>query len=174
MLHNDEKDAYRNNSLIAKYETNLNEKIKFETNLRYRDSYLQYDKELDTATADHSEEEDGKHIFSTGKLTYKTNDKFQNSLSLSKSYNKRIYGAAPNSGNSLQDNYYGERYTYDYFGEYNFNLDNKIIFGFQREDDAIKYNPNLSGEKESFTTTSNYFDFQKDFQIIFLQQLDLD
>ena len=164
MVHNDEKDAYRNNSLIAKYETNFNENIKFETNLRFRDSYLQYDKELDTATADHSEEEDGKHIFSTGKLTYKTNDKFQNSLSLSKSYNKRIYGAAPNSGNSLQDNYYGERYTYDYFGEYNFNLDNKIIFGFQREDDAIKYNPNLSGEKkESFTTTSNYFDFQKRF-----------
>ena len=151
MLHNDEKDAYRNNSLIAKKcETNLNEKIKFETNLRYRkDYYLQYDKELDTATADHSEEEDGKHIFSTGKLIYKINDKFQNSLSLSKSYNKRVYGATPNSGNSLQDNYYGERYTYDYFGEYNFNLDNKIIFGSQREDDAIKYNPNLSGEKKS-------------------------
>ena len=164
MSHNDEKDAYRNNSLVTKYETNFNEKLKFETNLRYRDSYLQYDKELHTATADHSEEEDGKHIFSSGKLTYKLNKNFQNSLSLSKSYNKRIYGAAPNSGNILQDNYYGERYTYDYFGEYNFNLDNKIIFGSQREDDAIEYNPNLSGNKrESYTTISNYFDFQKRF-----------
>ena len=46
MVHNDEKDAYRNNSLIAKYETNFNENIKFETNLRFRDSYLQYDKSL--------------------------------------------------------------------------------------------------------------------------------
>ena len=36
MVHNDEKDAYRNNSLIAKYETNFNENIKFETNLRFR------------------------------------------------------------------------------------------------------------------------------------------
>ena len=78
MRHNDEKDAYRNNSLVTKYETNLSKKLKFETNLRYRDSYLQYDKELNTATADHSEEEDGKHIFSNGKFTHKLNKNFQN------------------------------------------------------------------------------------------------
>ena len=164
MSHNDENDSYKNNSLVAKYETFLNDKLRFETNLRYRDSYLQYDKELNTSSADHSEEEDGKHIFSTGKITYEVNEKFKNSLSLSKSYNKRVYGATPNSGNTLQDNYYGERYTYDYFGEYNFDLDNKIIFGVQREDDLIDYNPNLSGIKnESFKTTSNYFDYQKRF-----------
>ena len=164
MSHNDENDAYKNNSLVAKYETFLNNKLKFETNLRYRDSYLQYDKEVNTSSSDHSEEEDGKHIFSTGKITYEANENFKNSLSLSKSYNKRVYGAAPNSGNILQDNYYGERYTYDYLGEYIFNLDNKVVFGFQREDDSIKYNPNLSGmEKESFNTTSNYFDYQKRF-----------
>ena len=94
--------------------------------------------------------------------------KFKNSLSLSKLYNKRVYGATPNSGNALQDNYYGERYTYDYFSEYKFDLDKKIIFGFQREDDSIDYNPNLSGvKKESFQTTSKYFDFQKDFQKLF-------
>ncbi len=164
MIHNSEKDAYKNNSLVAKYEANLNDRLKFETNFRLRDSYLQYDKELDTDTADHSEEEDGRHIFTTGKLIYKFNEKFKNSLSLSKLYNKRVYGATPNSGNALQDNYYGERYTYDYFSEYKFDLDKKIIFGFQREDDFIDYNPNLSGvKKESFQTTSKYFDFQKRF-----------
>ena len=75
MTHNNEKDAYKNNSLVAKYEADLNDRLKFESNFRLRDSYLQYDKELDTATADHSEEEDGRHIFTTGKLIYKFNEK---------------------------------------------------------------------------------------------------
>ena len=52
MTHNNEKDAYKNNSLVAKYEADLNDRLKFESNFRLRDSYLQYDKELDTATAD--------------------------------------------------------------------------------------------------------------------------
>ena len=74
----------------------------------------------------------------------------------------------------MQDNYYGERYTYDYFGEYNFNLDNKIIFGFQREDDAIKYNPNLSGEKKSLYNDLKLFDFQKRFSNNLFATIDLD
>ena len=56
MMHNDEKDRYRNNSVIAKYDYKFSDKFKFKSNLRYTDTYLQYDKVIDTATATHDEE----------------------------------------------------------------------------------------------------------------------
>ena len=34
-----------------------------------------------------------------------------------------------------------------YKGNYNFDLDNSIIFGLEREDDSIGYNANSSGRK---------------------------
>ena len=75
----------------------------------------------------------------------------------------------PESGNTAKDNYYGERYAFAYTGNYNFNLDNSLVFGVER-DDQIGYNKDLTGiEKESYYTTSSYFDFQRGFQIICTQ-----
>ena len=59
MTHNDEKDRYRNNSIIAKYDYKFSDKLKFKSNLRYADTYLQYDKVINTETATHDEEVDG-------------------------------------------------------------------------------------------------------------------
>ena len=162
MSHNDEKDGYRNNSLLGKVENQLSESIEFEGIIRMRDTYLQYDKVIDTATATHSEEENGRHYLASGALIYKKNEKFTNKFSLTNSYTKRSYAAAPESGNTAKDNYYGERYAFAYTGNYNFNLDNSLVFGVEREDDQIGYNKDLTGiEKESYYTTSSYFDFQK-------------
>ena len=97
-------------------------------------------------------------------LEYEHNKKFISEASLSQTYIKRIYNAAPGSGNTFKDNYYGDRYNYGYKGIYNFDLDNSIIFGIEREDDQIGYNKDLTGKKvESFYTTSTYFDYQKRF-----------
>ena len=45
-------------------------------------------------------------------LEYKINEKFNNTVTLSNTYIKRIYQAAPGSGNTQKDNYYGDRYSY--------------------------------------------------------------
>ncbi len=162
MSHNEEKDAYRNNSFLGKLDTQLNEYLEFEGTIRLRDTYLQYDKVVDTATATHSEEEDGRHYLASGALTYNLNEKFSNKLSLTSSYIKRSYGAAAGSGNLTKDNYYGERYSYNYMGNYNFDLDNSLIFGVEREEDQIGYNKDLTGTKrESYYTTSSFYDYQK-------------
>ena len=76
MTHNDEKDRYRNNSLTANYNHVFSDKLKFQSNVRVAETYLQYDKELDTATATHSEEVDGLESSSNVALIYKPNDKF--------------------------------------------------------------------------------------------------
>jgi len=94
-------------------------------------------------------------------MTYDYDEKFSNKFTLANTYIKRIYGATENSGNALQDNYYGERYLISYTGNYNFNLDNSIVFGVEREDDQIGYNKDLSGRENKHNyVTSNFFDLQ--------------
>ncbi len=164
MMHNEEKDRYRNNSVIAKYDYKFSNKLKIKSNLRYADTYLQYDKVIDTATATHDEEADETEASYNMSFVYDYNKKFTNKLSFANTYVKRIYGATENSGNALQDNYYGDRYAISYTGNYNFNLDNSIVFGFEREDDRIGYNKDLSGRKDKHNyVTSNFFDFQSRF-----------
>ena len=161
MTHNDEKDRYRNNSIIAKYDYIFPNKLKFKSNLRYADTYLQYDKEINSATATHDEEVDETQAAYNMSFIYDVNKNFTNSLTFANTYIKRIYGATENSGNSLQDNYYGDRYAMSYMGNYNFNLDNSIVFGLEREDDKIGYNKDLSGRKNKHNyVTSRFFDLQ--------------
>ena len=60
-----------------------------------------------------------------------------------------------------QDNYYGERYALLYQGNYNFDLDNSIVFGLEREDDQMGYNKDATGRIDSNAyVTSQYFDYQ--------------
>ena len=164
MSHNEEKDSYRNNSLLGKLNNQINDFLEFEGSIRLRDTYLQYDKVIDTASATHSEEEDGKHYLGSGVFTYKFNEKFTNKLSLSSTYIKRSYDAAAGSGNLTKDNYYGERYSYGYNGLYNLDLDKSLIFGVEREDEQIGYNKDLTGiKRESYYTTSSFYDYQQRF-----------
>ena len=162
MTHNDEKDGYKNNSLTANYGAILSKNLNFNSNVRVSKTNKQYDKEVTSASITHSEEEDGVQASGNISLEYKLNEKFTNSISLGNTYIKRAYQAAPGSGNAQKDNYYGDRYSYSYKGNYNHNLDNSIIFGIEREDDRMGYNANLTGNKnESYYTISKYFDYQK-------------
>ena len=161
MTHNDEKDRYRNNSIVAKYGRKLSEQIKFESNIRVAETYMQYDKETDTSTADHAEEVDAIQSSAHISLLYSPNAKFNNKLTLANTYVKRDYAAASNSGNTLQDIYYGERYALSYSGNYNFNLDNSVVFGVESEHDEIQYDKDLTGLKDAHAyATSSYFDLQ--------------
>jgi len=161
MTHNDEKDRYRNNSLVANYGHQFSDKIEFQSNLRIAETYNQYDKEIDTATADHSEEVDAVQSSSNIGLVYKLNSQFTNKFTIANTYIKRIYEDTPNSGNAQQDNYWGDRYSLMYSGNYNFNLDNSVVFGLEREDEQMNYNKDLTGDKfRDAYVTSSYFDFQ--------------
>ena len=161
MTHNDEKDKYRNNSLVANYGHQFSDKIKFEGNIRIAETYNQYDKEVDTATVTHSEEVDAVQSSSNIALVYKPNQQFTNKFTLAKTYIKRVYAPTPLSGNTAKDNYVGDRHALMYSGNYNFNLDNSVVFGLEREDDQIAYNKNMTGMtyKDAYATSS-YIDYQ--------------
>jgi len=161
MTHNDEKDRYRNNSLVANYAHKFSDKIKFESNLRVAESYTQYDKEVHTSSADHSEELDSLQSSANISLVYEPNSQFTNKLTLANTYIERIAAETPSSGNTAQDNYFGTRYGFMYSGNYNFNLDNSVVLGFEREEDKMGYNKNMTGRVDDHAyVTSSYFDYQ--------------
>ena len=161
MSHNSEKDRYRNNSLAANYQNNISNNLKFFTNLRITDTYLQYDKVINSASTTHSEEADEFQSSSSIGFDHQINEKFSSKFTFANTYVKRIYPAAIGSGNTQQDNYYGERYSYSYMGNYKFNLDNGLVFGLEKENDKIGYNQNLSGRQDKGNNIiSKYFDFQ--------------
>ena len=56
MTHNDEKDRYRNNSLVANYGRQFSDQIKFKSNIRIAETYNQYDAEDNTSSPTHTEE----------------------------------------------------------------------------------------------------------------------
>ena len=172
MTHNDEEDGYKNNSIVANYNQKLSDYLNLKSNLRFSDTYKQYDKEINTSTATHNETEDSVQSSANLSLEYKANENFINEVSLAKTYIKRIYNAAPGSGNTVKDNYYGDRYNYSYKGNYIFDLDNSLLFGIEREDDQIGYNQNLTGKKLSpFIPLQNILTIKKDLQKIFLLHL---
>ncbi len=167
MTHNDEKDRYRNNGLVASFSNIFSDTLELQSNARVSETYLQYDAACVSSafgcspTRDHSEEVDGLESSINVSLMHKPIDKLTNKFTVANTYFKRVYSAAPGSKNTKQDNYYGERHAYLYQGNYNFNLDNSIVFGLEREDDQMGFNKDSTVRIDSNAyVTSQYFDYQ--------------
>ena len=162
MTHNDEKDRYRNNSLVANYGRQFSDQIKFKSNIRIAETYNQYDAEDNTSSPTHTEEVNALQSSSNVALIYNPNQKFTNTFTLANTYIKRDYGPGDGASyNTTKDKYWGDRYSLMYSGNYNFNLDNSLVFGLEREDEEMNYDKNLTGDKiYAAYVTSSYFDFQ--------------
>jgi len=162
MDNNDEKDGYKNNSLIANYGYKFNDKLKIENNLRVAQGYLQYDTVNDlNIPAEDSDEQQQMEFSGSASLIYKPNKHFTNRLIYSAYNIERIY----NTYDDGQDEYEGKRKALTYYGNYNINLDSSIVFGLDTEFDQIENRADLLNKtrKEGFTTNSAYIDYQKRF-----------
>jgi vitamin B12 transporter len=167
MSHNDEEDRYRNNGLVASFSNKFSDALELQSNVRVSETYLQYDAVCVSnafgcsPTRDHSEEADGLESSANISLIHKPIEKLTNKFTLANTYIERIYARAAGSKNVQQDNYYGERYALLYKGNYNFDLDNSVVFGLEREDEQMGYNNNATGRIDSNAyITSQYFDYQ--------------
>jgi len=157
MDDNDEKDRYRNSTLVANYGHKFSDKIKFESNLRFADTFLQYD----TVNDDYNDDNKSDAIESSASvaLIYKPIKKFTNRFTVASTYIDRIY----NTYTDDQDHYTGDRKALTYTGIYNFNLDNSVVFGSENEFDSMYYKRiayGWYGINQGIVTTSNYIDFQ--------------
>ena len=156
MNDNDEDDEYRNDGIIGNIGYKINENLKLENSFRLTDSFLEYDSvSSSTADVDHTDNLEGSY---TLKLIHEKN-KFKNSLIYNKLHSERN----TENGSATRSNYFGYRDSLNFVGEYNFNLDNKIVYGLDAELDEARYDV-------AFTTTKNlvhnenivsqYFDYQ--------------
>ena len=154
MRDNSEKDGYRSDSLTMNYGYNFNENFRLENYLYYNDSLLEYDS-VNKSQNDIEATDDQQAIYTARLINNHGN--FKNTLSYNNTYVLRNV-----TGNS-KNNYYGYRDAINLVSEYNFDLDNRIIFGFDNEFDKAElynyYTGSAYAESDE-AIFSQYFDIQ--------------
>ena len=154
MRDNDEKDGYRNDSLTMNYGYDLSKNFRVENYLYYNDSLLEYDSV--SKSQNDIEASDDQQASYTGRLIY-NNGNLKNTIFYNNTYSLRNV-----TGNSPK-NYYGYRDAINFLSVYNFDLDNKIIFGLDNEFDKAElynYYTASSYTESDEAIYSQYFDLQ--------------
>jgi vitamin B12 transporter len=165
MNHNGESDKYRNEGITGQFNYKFNENFKIENSLRYTNSDLKYDSPSASTTNINNRSDNIEGTY-TLKLSHNKN-KFKNTLSYNKTYVERAVTSATNT----YTNYFGFRDSFGLLGEYNFNLDNKVVYGVEAEFDEARYPgdyaPSARGYAKSLYDKradehiiSQYFDYQ--------------
>ena len=135
---NDEKttnddDSYKSENLIANYSYELNENNTLNGNLRFSDSFLNYDEVTSGRTDANNSTNDEELSYSLSFISKK--DKSSHTFS----YNYTGIDRATKNYLNNPKNYYGYRDSLNYVGNYNFDLDTKIVFGLENEFDKAKF-----------------------------------
>ncbi|MDA7562424.1 TonB-dependent receptor [Candidatus Pelagibacter sp.] len=123
MSNDTEADPYENNSLVANYGYKISDNNTIENSLTLKDSYLKYD-EPTNGRDDTKNSSDNLEAHYSFKFI-NNNKNFKNTFGLNKSATSRLI----TKYTSKQSTYEGFKNMLTYLGEYNFNLDNKLIYG---------------------------------------------
>ena len=155
MNDNNENDQYRNDGIVGNFGYKINDNFKIENSFRYADTFYEYDA-VNSSYADINSTDNIEGSY-TLKLIHEK-DKFKNSLI----YNKLYIERATTNHAKAYTNYFGYRDAFNFLGEYNFNLDNKIVYGIDSEFDASRYpvDYGVSDKEHDESIISQYFDFQ--------------
>ena len=135
------------------YGYNLNDNFRLENYLFYND-LLEYDS-VNKSQNDIEATDDQQAIYTARLINTRGN--LKNTLSYNNTYVLRNV-----TGNSKK-NYYGYRDAINFVSEYNFDLDNRIIFGLDNEFDKAElynYYTGSSYHESDEAIFSQYFDFQ--------------
>ena len=155
-MNNDpEDDSYENNSLTVKYNYKISENNTIENSLKLKDSYLKYDEPTD-GRSDLKNSSDNIEANYSFKLI-NTNDKFKNIFGYSNSASSRMV----TQFTGREKTYEGFRKMLNYLGEYNFDLDSKLVYGTDIEFFKGKF-PTDPGINKTTTEEihSQYLDYQ--------------
>ena len=155
MDDNNENDSYRNDGLNVSYNYNFDKNFKIENNLRIVDTFLNYDQAGTSSDKNSTDDEEISYSF---KLINEKN-KTKNQLIYNKAYFKRGVGNNTATGKTY---YYGHRDTINFLSQYNFNLDNRIVFGLENEFDAANFDTwaTSKSKKTDEAIYSQFFDYQ--------------
>ena len=149
-------DSYENKSIISKYKYSFNDNFSFKGNLRYSNSFLNYDEVTQGRTDDNNSTDDDELSYSLKLIS--DFGKHKNTFL----YNYTNIERATKTYTNASKNYYGYRDSINFIGEYNFNLDNKLLYGLDHEFDKAKFQKDWPTDylKSDEAIYSQYFDFQ--------------
>ena len=133
MNHNNEDDEYKNEGITGTVGYKFSKNFKIENSIRYTNSFLKYDSPKTTYTDLNDKTDNIEGTYSL-RLMHNKN-KFKNTFSYNKTYIERAVTDYENK----YTNYFGFRDAVSFVGEYNFNLDNKLVYGAEAEFDAARY-----------------------------------
>lgn len=128
-----DNDGYKNKAFVGNYGYKINKDMNFRGSFRYNNSYLEYD-EVTAGRTDLNNQTDDSELSYNLRFNYERN-KFKNSII----YNYTAIERATTNYSKALKNYYGYRDALNLLGEYNFNLDTKIVYGLDNEFDRAKY-----------------------------------
>jgi len=156
MNDNEEKDMYQNDNVVGKLGYKINDNFTLENSFRLANSFSEYD-EIVKSRTDNNNSTNNLEISNSLKLIHQKNN-FKNTLS----YNKLTIERYTTGYDLSKVNYFGYRDAFNYLGEYNFNLDNKIVYGIDTEFDAARYRVDFgeSDKEHDEGIISQYFDYQ--------------
>ena len=150
-----ETDAFENDSLITNYGYKISENFKIENSLRYNDSFLNYDL-VTNGLSDVSTNSDDRQFSNSLRLIQKTKNG-KNTFFYNKLYSERD----TNESATSRKGYIGKRDAFNFLGEYNINLDTKIIYGLENEFDYANFLDDDGRPLQSDEAIySQYFDVQ--------------
>ncbi len=166
MSHNDEDDAYKNHTLIANYGYKISDKVEFRTNYRFADARLEYD----SVNKNYRNEWDNSHEKESAVnfgFSYKPNIKLTNNFNFSSAYTSRTGNDIKSAFEPefLKNGFWSYRDAINYKGIYNFNLDNSVVFGVEKEWNEMDYEK-YNGQSDAIDRryaeeiVSQYIDFQ--------------
>ena len=155
---NTEKDPYQNNSVTANYGYKISENNSIENALRVTDSFLKYDSPTNGQDDLKPQTDDIEAHYS---FKFKNiNNNFKNTFGFSKSGSTRK--ATKYTGK--ENDFAGSKDIYTYLGEYNFNLDSKIIYGTDVEFLRAEFDHEHAGAKSKLTSGTEIYSQYVDYQ----------
>ncbi len=165
-IDDDEKDRYRNDNYVANIGYQISNQIRTETYINYTDTFLEYDS-VGLSSTDDNSSDDQQTLFSTKLIL--DNGNLLNTIAFNKTYFLRETVTGYNSGTPTKEMYEGQRDTVNLLGQYNLNLDTKIVYGLEYEIDEAEIPSNYGptsyyGEKRYMRheeeIASQYIDLQ--------------
>ena len=168
MYDNTERDLYRSESIFAKYGYQINDSLRIENNLSYNDSLLEYDEPQHYDSAWGNDDGSGPRPDENSTDDYEATYNFRLIQNKGKFKNQLIFNKfksvreVQNYKKTTNANYTGYRDTVNYLGEYNFNLDTKIVYGLDNELERANYKTWAISEKRENDeyVLSQYADIQ--------------
>jgi len=152
----DEDDRYRNDNYEGNFGYQINNNMRFETYFNYADTFLEYDSVNLTHINDNSTD-DQQTLFSSKFII--DNGNLKNTFSYNRTYILREtmnYNTTPNNGM-----FEGARDAINLIGQYNLNLDTRIVYGLEREVDTAEIFSYYPGNTSVYANT-RYIEKEED------------